>query len=142
MATAVNDQPSVVEAVSAVRPRTAAPATATGTGSAPDAIGRRALSGWLRSVSRSEMSLMRYTTPERAQKIVNAVAALPTAAGSNNRRPKSRPANTTRFLVHCDGRSEMIRLMATECPGTTTEVRGEGAPGAVAEPGTATGEGT
>src|SRR6185295_569799 len=86
--------------------------------SAPDAIGRFALIGWQRSLSRSKMSLTRYTTPDSPQKMTKAASARATADGTNNRMPKSNPAKTSRFLVHWLGRNAMRRFRAKGPPDT------------------------
>ena len=50
--------------------------------------------------------------------VANADPASSTAAGSKSRRPKSRPAKTSRFLVHWAGRRDRKTQAASECPGT------------------------
>src|SRR5206468_8856396 len=72
-------------------------------------------------------SLIRYTTPESAQKIAKAAIARPTACGSRNagalpRWPNSSPAKTIRFFVHCEGRSESRRLSAAGREGAASLV--------------------
>jgi hypothetical protein len=69
-------------------------------------------------MSRSAMSLTRYTAPDNPQKIANAAEASATAAPSNSRLANNNPAKTSRFFVHWPGRSEMKRLVAREHPGT------------------------
>src|SRR5207247_6348391 len=86
--------------------------------SAPEAMGRLALSGWRRSLSRSRMSLTRYTTPDRPQKIANAANARTTADGTNSRMPNSTPWKISRFFVHWPGRRAVKRLRDKDPPDT------------------------
>ena len=72
--------------------------SAAGTGSAPDAIGRRALSGCWRSLSRSAISLMRYTTPDSRQKIRNAAAARATAVRIEQAQAEQQPRKDQQIL--------------------------------------------
>src|SRR6266540_3100911 len=71
---------------------------------------------------------MRYTTPESPQKMKKAPSACAMAwrsrkAGAPPRWPKSRPAKTIRFFVHCAGRRDTRRLSATERFGTSISSR-------------------
>ncbi len=60
------------------------------------------------------MSLIRYTTPDRAQKIAKAATLKATDLTSNSFSANTSAAKTRRFLVHWAGRSEMIRLSARD----------------------------
>ena len=80
IATAVKRPPRKTAVVSAATVSTPAVQIAAATGSAPDAMGRFVLCGCCRSLSRSSTSLIRYTTPESAQKVTNAAIARATAA--------------------------------------------------------------
>ena len=101
-----NSGRSAKAAVSATTVSAAASVSAARTGTTPDAIGRRHLTGCRRSASRSATSLIRYTTPDSAQKITNAASASTTDGRCVSRWPNSSARSTTRFLVHCDGRRE------------------------------------
>src|SRR5215213_5152702 len=92
----------------------AAAASAVEGDRAPEAIGRRHFKGCRASVARSATSLSRYTTPERAQKIAKAAVACSAATGLRSCLPKTSPAKTNRFFVHCPGRRETSRLSATD----------------------------
>jgi hypothetical protein len=59
-------------------------------------------------------SLSKYTAPDSAQKMMNASAAVMTAAGSNSFLANRSPAKMMRFLVHWAGRSARNSDAATE----------------------------
>ena len=114
------------------RSRAAAPAppSATATGSAPEAIGRRRLRGCSRSASTSQQVVEQV---DRARQQRERQRSPPRRAAQQPRLPicceNSTPANSSRFLVHCLGRSTWSRAPITCASGG--ELRGAPARGGV-----------
>src|SRR5712691_4325460 len=94
--------------------RRMAAVTAGSVPSAFEAIGRRALSGCLRSRSASNRSLTMYTAPLAQQNSPNAAAARSRDGRNISFLAKMRGANTTRFLIHWRGRIDTTMPARTD----------------------------
>src|SRR4051794_41001255 len=82
--------------------------TASHLGTRPDAMGRCCLTGCSRSASTSRRSFQRYPALESAQNVANAPNTWTSMVALNRLYVNTSPANTSRFLDHCLGRSERM----------------------------------